>query len=60
LKAAQWYAGLQMIVTPQLEEIVSTFEITNKQIFSVAGRMLKPERCRLTDKRFEAVDVYQL
>jgi len=37
---------------PQLEEIVSNFEITNKQIFSVAGRMFKPDRCRLPDKRF--------
>jgi len=26
---------------PQLEEIVSNFEITNKRIFSVAGRMFK-------------------
>jgi len=40
---------------PQLKEIVSNFEITNKRIFSVAGRMFKPDRCRLTDKRFEAL-----
>jgi len=40
---------------PQLQEIVSNFEITNKRIFSVAGRMLKPDRCRLPDKRFEVL-----
>ena len=38
----------------QLKEIVSNFKITNKRIFSIAGRMFKPDRCRLTDKRFEA------
>jgi len=38
----------------QLEEIDSNFKITNKRIFSIAGRMFKPDRCRLTDKRFEA------
>jgi len=32
---------------PQLEEIVSNFEITNKRIFSVAGQMFKPYRSRL-------------
>jgi len=40
---------------PQLEVIVSSFEITNKRIFSVAGRMFKIGRCRLPDKRFEAL-----
>ena len=40
---------------PQLEEIVSNFEIVNKLIFSVAGQMFKPDRCRLTDKIFEAL-----
>jgi len=40
---------------PQWEEIVSNFEITNKRIFRIAGRMFKPDRCRLTDKRFEAL-----
>jgi len=40
---------------PQLEEIVSNFEITNKRIFSIAGRMLKPDRYRLPDKRFETL-----
>jgi len=40
---------------PQLEEIVSNFEIINKRIFSVAGRMFKPDRPRLPDKRFEAL-----
>jgi len=39
---------------PQLEEIVSNFEITNKRIFSVAGRMSKSDRCPLPNKRFEA------
>jgi len=39
----------------QLEEIVSNFEITNKRIFSVAGRMFKPCRRHLHDKRFEAL-----
>jgi len=28
---------------PQLEEIVNNFEIINKQIFSVAARMFKPD-----------------
>jgi len=39
----------------QLEEmrVVSNFEIINKRIFSVAGRMFKPDRCRLNDKKFE-------
>jgi len=40
---------------PQLEEIVNNFEIINKQIFSVAARMFKPDWCRLTDKIFEAL-----
>jgi len=40
-----WLAGDR---NPQLEEIVSNFEIINKRIFSVAGRMFKPDRCRLT------------
>jgi len=40
---------------PRLEEIVSNFKIINKRIFSVAGRMFKPDRRRLTDKRFEAL-----
>jgi len=39
---------------PQLEDTVSNFEITNKRIFSVAGRIFKPDRCRMPDKRFEA------
>ena len=29
-----------------LEEIVSNIEIINKRIFSVAGRIFKPDRCR--------------
>jgi len=28
---------------PQLAEIVSNFEIINKRIFGVAGRMFKPD-----------------
>jgi len=40
---------------PQLEEIVSNFEITNKRIFSITGQMFKPDKCRLTDERFEAL-----
>jgi len=40
---------------PQFEEIVRNFEIANTQLFSVAGRKLKLKRCRLTDKRFEAL-----
>jgi len=32
---------------PQLEEIVSNFEITNKRIFSVAGQMFKHYLSRL-------------
>jgi len=35
---------------PLLEETVSNFEIINKRIFSVAGRMFKPDRCHLTVK----------
>jgi len=41
--------------TVHLYEIVSNYEITNKRIFSVAGRIFKPDRCRFTDKRFEAL-----
>jgi len=37
------------------EEIVSNFEITNIRLFSIAGRKFKPDRCRLTDRRFEAL-----
>ena len=40
---------------PQFEEIVSNIEITNKRIFSIAGRMFKPDTCCLTDKRFEVL-----
>jgi len=40
---------------PQLEEIVSNFEITNKRIFSVAGQMFQPYRPRLSYKRFEVL-----
>jgi len=40
---------------PQLEEIVTNFEMTNKRYFSVAGRKLKPDTRRLTDKSFEAL-----
>jgi len=40
---------------PQLEEIVSNFEITNTQIFSVVGQIFKLDRCRFTDKRFETL-----
>jgi len=40
---------------PQLEEIVSNFEITNKRIFSAAGRMFNPDICHLPDKIFEAL-----
>jgi len=47
--------GLADDPNSQLEEIVSNFEITIKRIFSVAGRMFKPDRCPLSDKRFEAL-----
>jgi len=40
---------------PQLEEIVSNFEITNTRIFSVTGRTFQSKTCRLTDNRFEAL-----
>jgi len=40
---------------PQLEEIVSNFEITNKRISNVAGRMFRPDRRRLPDERFETL-----
>jgi len=36
---------------PQIEEIVSSFEIPYKRIFRVAGRMFKLDRCGLPDKR---------
>jgi len=39
----------------QLQEIVNNFEITNKRIFSVVGRMFEPDICRLPDKIFEAL-----
>jgi len=42
-------------IAAQFEKTVSNFEITNKRIFSVAGRMFKPDRSCLTDKRFEAL-----
>ena len=29
--------------------------MTNKRTFSIAGQMFKPDRCRLTDKRFETL-----
>jgi len=35
---------------PQLKEIVSNFEIINKRIISVTGRMFKPDKHRLTVK----------
>jgi len=64
LKAAQCHSSLQMIQMPsyswkrynlQFEEIISNFELADKQLFSFAGWMFKPDRCRLTDKRFEAL-----
>jgi len=47
-----WFADDRSL---ELEELVSNFEINNKRVFSVAGRMFIPDRCRLTDKRFEAL-----
>jgi len=44
---------------PQFEKIVSKFDITNKRVFNVAERMLRPDRCAFTDKGFEAL-CYQL
>jgi len=38
---------------PHSQEIVSNFEIINKRILSVAGRMFKPDRC--LRQRFEAL-----
>jgi len=35
---------------PHLEETASNFEIINKRIFSVTGRIFKLDRCRLTVK----------
>ena len=50
------YDGIYVeLRNPQFEEIVSNFEITNTRLFSVAGRKFKSDRCRLTDKRFEAL-----
>jgi len=40
---------------PQFYERVSNFKITNKRLFSIAVRMFKPDRCYLTNKRFEAL-----
>jgi len=45
----------ECIVTRSLKKIVSKFEITNKRVFNVAGRMFNPDGCRLTDERFEAL-----
>jgi len=44
---------------PQFEKMVSKFDMTNKRVFNVAGRMLRPDRCAFTDKGFEA-SCYQL
>ena len=55
LKATQYICWLADDRNPQLEEIVSNFEITNKRIFSITGQMFKPDKCRLTDERFEAL-----
>ena len=35
---------------PQFEKIVSKFDITNKRVFNVAGRMLLPDRCVVLTK----------
>jgi len=37
---------------PQFEKIVSKFDMTNKRVFNVAGRMLQPDSCAFTDKGF--------
>jgi len=42
-------------IVTQFGEKVSNFESANKQLFSVAGRVFKPDRCRLTNKRFETL-----
>jgi len=42
-------------LNPQLEEIVSNFEITNKRNFSVAGRMFKPDKYCLPHETFETL-----
>jgi len=39
------------IVTRSLKKIVNNFEITNKRVFNIAGRMFKPDKRRLTDRR---------
>ena len=33
-------------IVTQFEEIVISFEITNKRLFSVVGRVFKPDGCR--------------
>jgi len=44
---------------PNFEEIVRNFEIINKRIFSVAGRMFKPiDVIRLS--KIGSLDVHQL
>jgi len=43
---------------PQLEETVNNFEIINKRILSVAGRMFKPDRCfRQLSRKIWSLDV---
>ena len=42
-------------IVTQFEEIVNSFEITSKRLFSVAGWVFKSDRCCLTDKRFETL-----
>ena len=39
----------------QFDEIFSNFEIANMRLFRVGRGKFKPERCRLTDERFEAL-----
>jgi len=46
---------------PHLEEIVNNFEIINKRILSVAGRIFKPDRCfRQLSRKIWSLDVYPL
>jgi len=57
IKSCKFLCWLADNRNSQLEETVSNFEITNKQLFSAAGRMFKADRCRLPDKMFEALMV---
>jgi len=54
-RRSKGHNSAENIVTRSLKKIVRNFENTDKRVFNVAGRMVNPVRCRLTDKRFEVL-----